>query len=109
MPTKSLPPVERLLDHRRVDAERRISSAIDEEMRASSVKTLARAAEVSEARIKQMRLAGTDPKLSTGILLAQRCPRLRALMMDLLTAECGDNERSPAHILDELARAWLRK
>lgn len=104
MPTKSLPPTERLLDHRRVDAERRIAAAIDEEMRASSVKTLARAAEVSEARIKQMRAAGTDPKLSTGILLAQRCPRLRALLMDLLTAECGDSERSPAQILDAIAR-----
>lgn len=109
MPAKSLPPSERLLDRRRVEAEQRISAAIDEELRAASVKELARAAEVSEARIKQMRAAGADPKLSTGILMAQRCPKLRALLMDLLTAECGDGDRSPAQILDELARARWRR
>lgn len=108
MRKESLPLRGRELDHRRDDVEKRVAAAFDEELRLHSVKELARAAEISESRVKQMRAAGADPKLSTGILLAQRCPRLRALLTELMLSECGDAERSPAQVLDEIARWWRR-
>lgn len=92
------------LVHRRDDVERAIGEAITTAAMSASIKGIARDAEISEQRAKQLRAEVCDPRASTLILLARRHPELRTILMELMWAEAGDGERSPAQILDAIAR-----
>ncbi len=89
---------------RRDDVLERIAAALGEEARRTSVKEFARDAEVSEQRAKQIRVEAGNIHGTTLILLAQRRPELRSLLTELMHAEVGDAERTPAQILDAIVR-----
>lgn len=89
---------------RREVVERTIAEALASEAIATPVKATADDAEISAQRAKQLRQEAGDPRASTLILLAQRRPDLRAALTDLMWAEAGDGTRSPAQILDQIAR-----
>lgn len=92
------------LVHRRDDIERAIGEAIISAAMSASIKESARDAEISEQRAKQLRAEVCDPRASTLILLARRRPELRTILTELMWAEAGDGERSPAQIIDAIAR-----
>lgn len=93
---------------RQDEVERAVREALATEAKSASVKETARDAELSLQRVKQMRAEASDPRASTLILLARRRPDLRAVLIELLHAEMGDGDKSPAQILAEIARMVAR-
>lgn len=92
-------------DHRKNEIAQRLRVAVAHEAVSHPIKETARDASLTEARVKQLR-AGDEAVISAPslILLAQQRPALRGLLVELLHAEIGDAERSPAQILDAIMR-----
>lgn len=93
------------LDRRKDEIAERLRAAVVYEAAAHPVKETARDAALTPSRVKQIR-AGDAATISAPslILLAQQRPALRSLLVELLHAELGETDRSPAQILDAIAR-----
>jgi len=109
MPRTSHPKTDSALDHHTIEAvEAAIAPVVRGVAATVPAKQLARDADVSESRAKQMRAGDTLPGIGPLILMARRYPALRERLVDLMHAELGEGEKSPAEILADIVRMVSR-
>lgn len=87
-----------------VSVETVVSDAVQRIATQGTVKAIARDAEISETRAKQLRAGDTLPGIGPVIRLARKHAALRDLLVQLMHSECGEGDKSPAQILAEIAR-----
>jgi len=109
MPKQSFPNTGSPLDHHSIEAiEAAVAPVVRDVAVSAPIKQLARDADVSENRAKQIRAGDTLPGIGPLILMARRYPALRERLVALMHAEIGEGGKSPAEILADIVRMVTR-